>query len=33
MRKLVVPRFKTEAEEAKWWDEQKVLVQRNLSKR
>jgi len=30
MRKLRVPRFATEAEEAKWWDDHMELVEANL---
>jgi hypothetical protein len=30
MKKLVVPKFATEAEEAKWWDEHMGAVGENL---
>jgi len=30
MKKLVVPKFATEAEEAKWWDEHMDAVGENL---
>lgn len=30
MKKLVVPKFATEAEEAKWWDEHMDVVGENL---
>ena len=30
MKKLVVPKFATEAEEAKWWDEHMRAVGENL---
>jgi predicted DNA binding CopG/RHH family protein len=31
MRKLLVPKFATEAEEARWWDKHKDIVEANLS--
>ncbi|MFN0168035.1 MAG: hypothetical protein ACKV22_16545 [Bryobacteraceae bacterium] len=30
MKKLVVPKFETEAEEARWWDEHMDSVEENL---
>jgi len=30
MKKLVMPKFKTEAEEAEWWDEHMDTVEENL---
>ena len=30
MKKLVVPKFATEREEAKWWDEHMDIVEENL---
>ncbi len=30
MKKLVVPKFATEKEEAKWWDARMVVVEKNL---
>jgi hypothetical protein len=30
MKKLVVPKFATEREEANWWDAQKPTVEANL---
>jgi hypothetical protein len=30
MRKLTVPKFATEAEEAKWWDDHMDVVEENL---
>ncbi len=32
MKKLVVPRFATESEEAKWWDDHMDIVEENLIK-
>jgi hypothetical protein len=29
-KKLTVPKFTAEAEEAKWWDEQRDVVEENL---
>ena len=31
MKKVKVPRFRTEAEEAKWWDDHMVAVAANLA--
>jgi len=30
MKKLIVPEFATEAEEAKWWDDHMSVVEENL---
>jgi hypothetical protein len=30
MKKLIVPKFSTEAEEAKWWDDHMEVVEENL---
>ena len=30
MKKLIVPNFKTEAEEARWWDKHMSTVEKNL---
>jgi predicted DNA binding CopG/RHH family protein len=30
MKKLIVPKFPTEAEEAKWWDDHREVVEENL---
>jgi hypothetical protein len=30
MKKLVVPKFKNEAEEARWWDDRMPVVEENL---